>query len=75
MVLYFFEESYLSVYSLGVCLVLKREEYFFDGVYFAGSFVSDFPYVSVGSTADLVDDFVLLFDVGVELGLLLVFGG
>lgn len=61
------QQRNLSECSLRIGGVLEGIEYFFEGEGVASLLVSDFPDVSVGSTADLLLQAVSLEDVGFDL--------
>ena len=61
-VLYFFEDGDFPKSSLGIGSMLKRFEYFFEGISFSIGFMEDFPDVAIGAGAKFLDNLVSVQD-------------
>ena len=61
------EEHNFTIGPLGICRVLERIEYFFQGQSLACFLISYFPHVSVCSASNLLDKLVSVKDVGLNL--------
>jgi hypothetical protein len=65
--LHLMKKRNFTVGSLGISGVLKGVKYFFKGLNLLGLFISDFPYMTVGATAEEFFGFVELKHMGFDV--------